>query len=109
MASLRDLQNTIHGTRVVVEEDIPDGDVPVGRVVIDSRQVEAGDVFWGLAGSRSNGSDFAEEAFARGAAGAVVDRPVRAPTGSWALVVDDTLRALHAWAGLAWSAVQPEQ
>lgn len=97
MASLRDLQNTIHGTRAVVEEDIPDGDVPVGRVVIDSRQVEAGDVFWGLAGNRCNGSDFAEEAFARGAAGAVVDRPVAALKGSWALVVDDTLRALHAW------------
>ncbi len=75
------------------------GTVPVGRVVIDSRQVEPGDVFWGLTGSHSDGSAFADEAFSRGAAGVVVNRPVQAPEGCWALIVDDTLRALHDWAG----------
>ena len=41
---------------------------PVGRIVIDSRQVTPGDVFWGLVGRYHDGSHFAEEAFARGAA-----------------------------------------
>jgi UDP-N-acetylmuramoyl-tripeptide--D-alanyl-D-alanine ligase len=77
-----------------------DGAEPVGPVVIDSRQVESGDVFWGLTGDRCDGSGFANEAFGRGAAGVVVNTPVETPEGRWALIVDDTLRALHAWA--AW-------
>jgi UDP-N-acetylmuramoyl-tripeptide--D-alanyl-D-alanine ligase len=100
MANLSDLQNAIHGTRIAGEGRTPDGCVPVGRVVIDSRQVEPGDVFWGLAGNCCNGSDFADEAFANGAAGVVANRPVHAPDGCWALIVSDTLQALHAWA--AW-------
>ncbi|NLS92390.1 MAG: UDP-N-acetylmuramoyl-tripeptide--D-alanyl-D-alanine ligase [Planctomycetaceae bacterium] len=100
MANLSDLQNAVGGARLVKCGDSFDGDAPLGRVVIDSRQVEPGDVFWGLRGDRSDGSDYAEEAFARGAAGAVVSRPVRAPGGCWTLVVEDTLHALHAWA--AW-------
>ena len=100
MPTLSDLQNAIHGTRVSTRGNSPDGEVPVGRVVIDSRHVEPGDVFWGLVGEQSNGSDFADEAFANGAAGVVADRPVQAPDGCWTLIVHDTLDALHAWA--AW-------
>jgi UDP-N-acetylmuramoyl-tripeptide--D-alanyl-D-alanine ligase len=100
MANLSDLQNAIHGTRLATRGETPDGTAPVGRVVIDSRQVESGDVFWGLTGDHCDGSDFADEAFARGAAGVVVSKPVQAPEGCWALIVDDTLRALHGWA--AW-------
>ncbi len=99
MADLSDLQNAICGNRVATRGETLDGAVPVGRVVIDSRHVEPGDIFWGLAGRHGDGSDFADEAFARGAAGVVVSKPVRAPEGCWALIVDDTLRALHAWAG----------
>ena len=98
MPTLSDLQNAIHGTRVSAQG--PDGTAPVGRVVIDSRHVEPGNVFWGLKGRRSNGSDFADEAFANGAAGVIVNRPVQAPDGCWALIVHDTLHALHDWA--AW-------
>ena len=50
----------------------------VGRAVTDSRQVHAGDVFWGLAGTRFDGAEFAAEAYARGAAGVVVGTQVRA-------------------------------
>ena len=98
MATLSELQNAIHGTRVSTQGNEPDGTMSVGRVVIDSRQVEPGDVFWGLPGTHCHGSDFAEEAYARGAAGVVTERPVQAPDGCWALIVKDTLRALHAWA-----------
>lgn len=100
MATLTDLQNAVHGRRISAQDGGVDRDEPVGRVAVDSRRVEAGDVFWGLCGHRCDGSDFAGEAFARGAAGVVVTRPVATPEGRWALVVDDSLRALHDWA--AW-------
>ena len=34
---------------------------PLGRIVIDSRQVEPGDTFWGLVGKQQNGGSFAED------------------------------------------------
>ncbi len=68
--------------------------------MIDSRHVEPGDVFWGLPGRHCDGSEFAGEAFARGAAAVVVSRPLPAPEGGKALIVNDALEALHAWA--AW-------
>lgn len=72
--------------------------LPPGAVQSDSRLVEAGQVFWGLRGSNRDGSDFAGEAFERGAAGAVVGRAVDVPPGRWAVQVDDTYAALRAWA-----------
>jgi len=68
---------------------------PLGRVVTDSRKVEPGDVFWGLAGQRHDGSEFAEEALARGASGVVVaGRIVQPWAGRWSLEVPDTQLAL---------------
>ena len=40
---------------------------PLGRIVYDSRQVQRGDVFWGLPGTCCDGSYFAEEAMMRAA------------------------------------------
>ncbi len=100
MPTLSDLQNVIGAVRVAPCGRTGDGASQLGRVVTDSRQVSPGDIFWGLKGTHCDGSDFSDEAFAEGAAGVVVGKPVRAPEGCWALVVDDTLRALHAWA--AW-------
>ena len=70
------------------------------RVAIDSREVQPGDVFWALPGQHHDGAEFADEAFQRGAAGAVVHRPVEAPAGRWVLEVRDTLESLQQWA--AW-------
>ncbi|HEX4146355.1 MAG TPA: UDP-N-acetylmuramoyl-tripeptide--D-alanyl-D-alanine ligase [Pirellulales bacterium] len=68
---------------------------PVGRIVIDSRQVEPGDTFWGLAGARHNGGSFAEDAYARRAAGVVVaGRYVQPAPACWSLEVDDAAAAL---------------
>lgn len=68
---------------------------PVGRIVSDTRSLERGDVFWALVGPHFNGADFAEEAFARGAAGVVVaDRDVTPWAGRWTLRVNDTRWAL---------------
>jgi len=72
--------------------------VPLGPVVVDSRQVESGDVFWALRGPHHDGADFVGEAFARGGVAAVVSRPVDAPGSAWIIRVDDTQQALRQWA-----------
>lgn len=71
---------------------------PLGPVENDSRRIAEGDVFWALRGPNYDGSDFIEEAFARGAAGAVVERSVDVPSGHWAIVVENSRRALWEWA-----------
>jgi UDP-N-acetylmuramoyl-tripeptide--D-alanyl-D-alanine ligase len=69
--------------------------VALGRVVIDSRQVEPGDVFWALRGSSRHGIEFLGDAFRRGAVAAVVDRRCDARDGHWILRVDDAGEALR--------------
>jgi UDP-N-acetylmuramoyl-tripeptide--D-alanyl-D-alanine ligase len=44
------------------------------RAVVDSRELRPGDLFFGLAGERVHGGEFAADALARGAWGVVVDR-----------------------------------
>lgn len=58
----------------------------------NSREIEPGDLFLALKGAR-DGHDFAASAFAAGASGALVERPV---DGGPCIVVPDTLRALEA-------------
>lgn len=97
MTSLLDLRRVTGGQWQVP----PDGAAlaaPPGRVVIDSRQAEAGSVFWGLRGTRCHGADFAAEAIDAGAAGAVVDKDVDVPKGGWLLRVEDAQAALWKWA-----------
>ena len=67
----------------------------IKRVVIDSRQVEEGDLFVALKGSRHDGHDFVEEAFSKGAYGVLVEREVNVPEGKFAIVVKDTLQSLR--------------
>lgn len=72
-----------------------DGTAVAHRIVIDSRQVQAGDLFIALRGARSDGHTHLHEVFARGAAGAIVeaDGPPR-PQGLPVVVVPQSLRAL---------------
>jgi UDP-N-acetylmuramoyl-tripeptide--D-alanyl-D-alanine ligase len=79
------------------------------RVVIDSREARAGDLFVGLSGSRHNGGDHAPEALARGAWGVLVD-PASAPAAlggpertAAVLTSAEPLHALQRLAG-AWRA-----
>lgn len=66
----------------------------------DSRSVREGELFWALSGPSFDGHDFVATAFARGAAGAVVEagHPVEldaeAASDRVVIAVDDTLRAL---------------
>jgi UDP-N-acetylmuramoyl-tripeptide--D-alanyl-D-alanine ligase len=64
----------------------------VSGVAFDSREVGAGDLFLALKGETSDGHRFVAQAFAQGAAGAVVSEPVDGPH----VRVPDTMAALNA-------------
>src|SRR5436190_15350118 len=53
-----------------------DPDQVVGNIVTDSRALQAGDFFIALRGSRFDGHEFVDEAFERGALGAIVEAGV---------------------------------
>jgi UDP-N-acetylmuramyl pentapeptide synthase len=72
MLSLADVVQGLTGVRTAAWERQPT------RVVVDSRHVERGDVFIALRGEQADGHDFVGDALARGAAMAVVHRPVEA-------------------------------
>ena len=69
-------------------------DFQVAGVEMDSRDVVNGDLFVALRGEAMDGHRFLEKAFANGAAGAIVDRPIDWPH----ILVDDTTEALKALA-----------
>jgi UDP-N-acetylmuramoyl-tripeptide--D-alanyl-D-alanine ligase len=64
----------------------------VSGVEIDSRDVQAGDLFFALKGESTDGHRFLDMAFENGAAAAVVDRPTHYPH----VLVEDTTVALAA-------------
>ena len=95
MITLHELHNAIGGRlQPGVGTPADTAAEQLGPVVIDSRQVESGNVFWALVGSKHSGADFVGHAFQRGAAGAVVSQPVEVPPDRWVLEVDDTQKAL---------------
>jgi UDP-N-acetylmuramoyl-tripeptide--D-alanyl-D-alanine ligase len=61
----------------------------ISGISIDTRSLKPGDLFVALAGAR-DGHDFVAEALGKGAAGALVSRPMPGPV----LLVEDTLAAL---------------
>ncbi len=67
-----------------------DGAALVHGAAADSRVVREGDLFFALRG-RTDGADFAPEAYLRGAVAAVAARPLEVPT----LVVEDPLEAMQ--------------
>ncbi len=86
----------------------PGSSQPIRQVVIDSRQVKPGCLFVGLKGEVADGSDFAEDAVAKGASAVLVSRPTVAGAQMWsreqshdevrvpvAISVPDTLLALQ--------------
>lgn len=75
-----------------VEGSLEGDDVEVGSVSTDSREVIAGSLFIALSGDRTDGHRFVEQAFAGGAAAAIVDGPtdVNGPV----VRVDSTAEAL---------------
>jgi UDP-N-acetylmuramoyl-tripeptide--D-alanyl-D-alanine ligase len=74
-----------------------DGQATAQGYSIDSRTVQAGEVFFAVEGERLDGHDFVEQALSRGAIAAVVrkDELARYPKPAGLLAVDDTLIALQ--------------
>ena len=71
-------------------------------VSIDSRSVEAGDLFVALAGPNHDGHDYVQAAFEREAVAAMVSRQPKArPEGAPLLLVVDTFEGLRTLAGRA--------
>ncbi len=68
-------------------------DVDIEKVVTDSRQAQAGDLFVALRGEKFDGHDFVSELINRGIALAVVDHVVEGVPHNRQLVVHDTLEA----------------
>jgi UDP-N-acetylmuramoyl-tripeptide--D-alanyl-D-alanine ligase len=68
------------------------GDFTANGVAFDSREVASGDLFIALSGETTDGHRFVDQAFAQGATGAIVSRPVRHPH----ILVADTKAALDA-------------
>jgi UDP-N-acetylmuramoyl-tripeptide--D-alanyl-D-alanine ligase len=66
-------------------------DAVVTSVATDTRRMEPGSLFVALRGERADGHAFVDDAFARGATGAIVDRP---SSGGATIEVADTGRAL---------------
>jgi UDP-N-acetylmuramoyl-tripeptide--D-alanyl-D-alanine ligase len=92
--TLQQLQAAIGG-ELLSADSICSGRAAAGRIVIDSRQVQRGDLFWALRGQLRDGSDYVDEALRRGAAGVVTTRNFEPPTGRWALRVHDGQQALE--------------
>jgi len=98
MQTLHDLAQATGG-RILPASRIPDAAlISLGRIVIDSRQVESDDVFWAIQGPNHDGACFIHEAFRRGAQGVVVSQIETEPDEGWVLNVDNTQRALEQWA-----------
>src|ERR1700690_1434022 len=70
---------------------------PVGGVLIDSRTLEAGDLFIAIKGAAHDGHDHVARAFESGAVAAVVsrERGGRLPAVGPLFAVDDTLGAME--------------
>jgi UDP-N-acetylmuramoyl-tripeptide--D-alanyl-D-alanine ligase len=65
-------------------------------VVIDSREVRAGDLFVALRGDSQDGHRYVADALARGAAGALVERAAEWPVDAPVVAVEDGLAGLSA-------------
>ncbi|WP_206428999.1 UDP-N-acetylmuramoyl-tripeptide--D-alanyl-D-alanine ligase [Sphingomonas sp. 2R-10] len=70
---------------------VASADFTASGVAFDSREVGQGDLFVALSGEATDGHRFAAQAFAQGAAGAIVSRAVDGPH----VLVDDTTTALN--------------
>ncbi len=98
MMTVEALASHVSGARVR-----GDGTAEVARVVHDSRQVRAGDLFVALPGTKVDGHRFVQAALDAGAVAAVVEREPALPGDPALVVVPDARAALglaaHALAG----------
>jgi len=66
----------------------------VEDITLDSRGVQKGSLFIAIRGERSDGHDYIEAAFEKGACAALSEQPIKNPGGAY-ILVDDTLQAIQ--------------
>lgn len=93
MLKLSEIQNITQA-----EGFSPKREIEVSGVSTDTRTLKGGELFIALRGEKYDGQDFLEEAFAKGAAAALVSQTPSSGVKGTALVVKDTLIALGALA-----------
>ncbi|MEO8456436.1 MAG: UDP-N-acetylmuramoyl-tripeptide--D-alanyl-D-alanine ligase [Chloroflexota bacterium] len=91
--SIADVWQGLSGTLVASRGGAPT--TTFERGVIDSRQARPGDLFFALRGENVDGHDYVGAALANGASGAVIGRPVDAPSDAAVFHVSDPLNALQ--------------
>ncbi len=85
----------------VLEGKVSGGKVDLSQIKVsgyafDSRRVKAGDLFFALKGEQRDGHDFVEDAWRRGAIGAVVSREISGLPGDFVqIIVDSPLDSLQ--------------
>jgi len=84
-----------------LDAELIGADAPFARVLTDTRQLRAGDLYVALQGERFDGHEFLAQAQAAGAVGALVSRRVDHALPQ--LLVGDTLTALQLY-GASWRA-----
>lgn len=77
-------------------------------VTCDSREVKEGYLFIALVGEKSDGHNYLEQAFAKGAVAAAVSREVTAPKGMGIIYVDDGVKFLQELATLVRSNINAQ-
>lgn len=91
--SIADVWQGLSGTLIASRGGTPE--TAFERGVIDSRQARPGDLFFALRGENVDGHDYIGAAFAAGASGGVIARPVEAPENTAVFHVSDPLNALQ--------------
>lgn len=91
------LYNIVDLKEPLKAEITSDQNTEIIRVIIDSREASAGDLFIALRGENNDGHDFVRNALAQGASAAIVDQKFKhKPEENLSLIiVEDTMQALE--------------
>ena len=81
-----------------VEESAGDLDQEVSGLSYDSRKVSAGEVFFAVAGEKSDGHDFIADSIKRGAGAIVYSKTGQRPRAGASVRVKDVRRVMGLWA-----------
>lgn len=95
------MMETLAQAALRLDAELIGADAPFARVLTDTRQLRAGDLYVALQGERFDGHEFLPQAQAAGAVGALVSRRIDHALPQ--LLVGDTLTALQLY-GASWRA-----
>ncbi len=80
---------------LILQGEFKGSNTEIRRFSIDSRKVKEGETFIAIKGERRDGHSFVEEAFKKGAVGAIVERDFNPVSGRFIIKVESTFKALY--------------